>query len=227
MNNQALNEQTVRTILADVVRKALAGQGAQACSSELHAGPIPVEISARHVHLSNDDAIALFGEALRPERPLSQPGQFLSSGRVRLIGPKGVMDKVAVLGPARSVSQIELSKTDARILGINPPVRQSGDTKETPGVILASATGIVGLETGVIVAARHIHMHTDDARRFGLHDKDMVDVRLETERPMILENVLVRVSDDFKLAMHIDADEGNSSGWKPGTTGTIIGHSRG
>ena len=227
MNNQAINEQTVRTILADVVRKALAAQGAQACSSEMQAGPIPVEISARHVHLSNDDAIALFGEALRPERPLSQPGQFLSSGRVRLIGPKGVMDKVAVLGPSRGVSQVEISKTDARILGIDPPVRQSGNTKETPGVILASTTGIVGLETGVIVAARHIHMHADDARRFGLKDKDMVDVRLETERPMILENVLVRVSEDFKLTMHIDADEGNSSGWKPGTTGTIIGHSRG
>lgn len=227
MNNQVINEQTVKTILAEVVRKALAERGAQACNAEMHAGPIPVEISARHAHLSNDDAIALFGEALRPERPLSQPGQFLSSGRVRLIGPKGVMDNVAVLGPSRGVSQVEISKTDARILGINPPVRQSGDIKETPGVILASATGIVGLEMGVIVASRHIHMHTDDARNFGLHDKDMVDVRLETERPMILENVLVRVSDNFKLAMHIDADEGNSAGWKPGTTGTIIGHSRG
>ena len=227
MNNQALNEQTVRTILADVVRKALTAQGTQACCGQMHAGPIPVEISARHAHLSNDDAIALFGEALRPERPLSQPGQFLSSGRVRLIGPKGVMDKVAVLGPARSVSQIELSKTDARILGINPPVRQSGDTKDTPGIVLASTTGIVGLESGVIVAARHIHMHTDDAERFGLKDKDKVAVRLDTERPMILEDVLVRVSDSFKLAMHIDADEGNSAGWKPGVTGVIVRRSRG
>ena len=120
MNNQALNEQTVRTILADVVRKALTAQGTQACCGQMHAGPIPVEISARHAHLSNDDAIALFGEALRPERPLSQPGQFLSSGRVRLIGPKGVMDNVAVLGPSRGVSQVEISKTDARILGIDP-----------------------------------------------------------------------------------------------------------
>ena len=137
------------------------------------------------------------------------------------------MDKVAVLGPARSVSQIELSKTDARILGINPPVRQSGDTKDTPGIVLASTTGIVGLESGVIVAARHIHMHTDDAERFGLKDKDKVAVRLDTERPMILEDVLVRVSDSFKLAMHIDADEGNSAGWKPGVTGVIVRRSRG
>ena len=228
MNEQAISEQTIKTILADVVRKVVAEQCAgHAQHGEMHEGPIPVEISARHVHLSNEDAITLFGEALRPERPLSQPGQFLSTGRVRLIGPKGVMDKVAVLGPSRGSSQVEISKTDARILGINPPVRQSGDINETPGVILTSATGIVGLEKGVIVASRHIHMSTGDARRFGLHDRDMVDVRLETERPMTLENVLVRVSDDFKLAMHIDADEGNSAGWKPGTTGYIIGHSRG
>lgn len=226
MNTQ-MNEQVLKDILAGVVRKVLTQECASSPAAAMNAGPIPVEISARHAHLSVADAMTLFGEALRPDRPLSQPGQFLSTGRVRLIGPKGVMDNVAVLGPARSVSQVEISRTDARSLGIAPPVRQSGDIDGTPGIILASSTGIVGLECGVIVASRHIHMHTDDARRFGLKDKDMVDVRLETERPMILENVLVRVSDDFKLAMHIDADEGNSSGWKPGTTGTIIGRSRG
>lgn len=230
MNEQSFNEQAIRNIVTEVVRKALAADGCCAAHSatpqgHMSAGPIPVEISARHAHLSTEDALALYGEVLRPDRPLSQPGQYLSTARVRLIGPKGVMDNVAVLGPSRSVSQVEISKTDARTLGINPPVRQSGDIKDTPGVILASATGIVGLECGVIVASRHIHMHTDDARRFGLKDKDMVDVRLETERPMVLEHVLVRVSDDFKLAMHIDADEGNSCGWKPGATGTIIGFS--
>lgn len=227
MNTQVMNEQALKDLLAGVVRKVLTQECGEFAATAMNAGPIPVEISARHAHLSVSDALTLFGEALRPDRPLSQPGQFLSTGRVRLIGPKGVMDNVAVLGPARDVSQVEISRTDARALGINPPVRQSGDIKDTPGIILASATGIVGLDCGVIVASRHIHMHTDDARRFGLKDKDMVDVRLDTERPMILENVLVRVSDNFKLAMHIDADEGNSAGWKPGATGMIIGLSRG
>lgn len=227
MNGQALSEQAIKDILTGVVRKVLAeDRGGPATGGALSAEAIPVEISARHAHLSTDDAMTLFNEVLRPDRPLSQPGQFLSTARVRLIGPKGVMDNVAVLGPSRNVSQVEISKTDARTLGINPPVRQSGDIKDTPGIILASPTGIVGLESGVIIASRHIHMNTNDARRFGLKDKDMVDVRLDTERPMILENVLVRVSDDFKLAMHIDADEGNSSGWKSGTTGTILGLSR-
>lgn len=235
MNEQGINEQALRNILTDVVRKVLEGQcglgqnpcGCAPATGGMSAEAIPVEISARHVHLSTADAMALFGEVLRPDRPLSQPGQYLSTARVRLIGPKGVMDNVAVLGPSRNASQVEISKTDARILGINPPVRQSGDIKDTPGIILASPTGIVGMETGVMVASRHIHMHTDDARRFGLKDKDMVDVRLNTERSMILEHVLVRVSDEFKLAMHIDADEGNSSGWKSGATGTIMGFSRG
>jgi len=228
MNEQAISEQTIKTLLTEVVRKVVAEQSCgHATPGAMHAGPIPVEISARHAHLSRNDAITLFGEALRPERPLSQPGQFLSTDRVRLIGPKGVMDKVAVLGPSRETSQVEISKTDARILGITPPVRQSGDIHDTPGIILTSPTGIVGLEQGVIVASRHIHMNVEDANRFGLHDKDMVDVRLETERPMVLENVLVRVSDNFKLAMHIDADEGNSAGWKKGAVGYIIGHSRG
>lgn len=227
MNEQGINEQAIRNILTDVVRKALAGQcGIVPAHAEDAVPVVPVEISARHAHLSNGDAMALYGEVLRPDRPLSQPGQFLSTARVRLIGPKGVMDNVAVLGPARQVSQVEISRTDARTLGINPPVRQSGDIRDTPGIILASPTGIVGLECGVIVASRHIHMHSDDARRWGFKDKDMVDVRLDTERPMILENVLVRVADDFTLAMHIDADEGNSSGWKPGATGSILGFSR-
>ncbi|MBI5520475.1 MAG: phosphate propanoyltransferase [Desulfovibrio sp.] len=223
-----MNEQAIKDILADVVRKVLAEEcGGRPGSAGMDAGPIPVEISARHVHLSLQDAIALFGADLHPERPLSQPGQFLSAERVRLIGPKGVMDNVAVLGPTRTASQVEISKTDARALGINPPVRQSGETAQTPGIILASSTGILGLSQGVIVAARHIHMHTSDARRFGLKDKDMVDVRLETERPMILKDVMVRVGDNFALSLHIDADEGNSAGWKPGTEGTIIGRSRG
>lgn len=135
------------------------------------------------------------------------------------------MDNVAILGPSRGKSQVEISKTDARALGIDAPVRQSGDIAGTPGIILASQTGIVGLDEGVIVASRHIHMSPEDAARFGVADNDKVCVRLGTERPLILEDVLVRVSDKFNLAMHIDADEGNGSGWKNGIHGVIIGKS--
>ncbi|WP_375751009.1 acetaldehyde dehydrogenase (acetylating) [Vibrio sp. HN007] len=183
---------------------------------------IPVEISARHVHLSEEDAVALFGGPLTKVRELSQPGQFLCKERIRLIGPKGVIDNVAVLGPSRNSSQVEISKADARILGIKTPLRQSGDTEGTPGVILASQNNIVGLEEGVIIAARHIHMHTKDAERFGVVDKDVVSVHLQGERALILEEVLVRVNDDFALSMHIDIDEGNSVCWNKDTTGRIV-----
>ncbi len=191
------------------------------------AGPdsndeIPVELSARHVHLSEKDAYELFGGPLTNVRALSQPGQFLCEERVRLIGPKGVIDNVAVLGPVRGHSQVEISKTDARILGTVVPVRQSGDINGTPGIILASQTGIVGLEEGLIVAGRHIHMTPHDAIRFGVSDKDMVSVHLNSERPVILEDVLVRTNDNFELAMHIDLDEGNGSGWDKNVYGRII-----
>lgn len=220
-----MNEQVIKDVLVQILSCVLSEVRAQSqhkpCASE--SAPIPVELSARHVHLTEKDAIALFGAPLTHVRDLSQPGQFLCKERVRLIGPKGVMDNVAILGPSRSKSQVEISKTDARALGVDAPVRQSGDVAGSPGIILASDRGIVGLEEGVIVAARHIHMSPSDAARFGVSDKDMVNVRLSTERPVVFEDVLVRVSDKFNLAMHIDADEGNSAGWKKGIDGVIIG----
>ena len=224
-----MNEQAVRGILEDIVRNVMEqlqgqGTGAQPCSDAGDA--VPVELSARHVHLSEKDVLALFGGPLTPVRDLSQPGQFLCKERVRLIGPKAVIDNVAVLGPARGCSQVEISKTDARILGTETPVRQSGDISGTPGIILASQKGIVGLEEGLIVAARHIHMTPQDANRFGVSDSDLVDVRLDGERPVILEDVVVRVSDTFSLAMHIDLDEGNSSGWNASVSGKILGKKR-
>ena len=179
--------------------------------------------SARHAHLSEQDALTLFGAPLTPVRELSQPGQFLCKERVRLIGPKGVMDNVAVLGPSRGVSQVEISKTDARVLGVETPVRQSGDVTGTPGIILSSQMNIVGLEEGLIVAARHIHMSPEDAAKLCVADKDLVRVRLDGERPIVLEDVLVRVHPQFRLALHIDSDEGNSFGWKPGAFGHIVG----
>ena len=199
MNEQAMKD-VLAQILSCVLSEVAAQSGHSCCASE--NGPIPVELSARHVHLSEKDAIALFGAPLTHARDLSQPGQFLCKERVRLI-----------------------SKTDARALGVDAPVRQSGDVAGSPGIILASDHGIVGLEEGVIVASRHIHMSPADAARFGVSDNEMVSVRLGTERPVVFEDVLVRVSDKFNLAMHIDADEGNGSGWKKGVDGVIVGKS--
>lgn len=220
MNEQALKDVLVQIIGAYV--KDAESRKQESCQKWV-TDPIPVELSARHVHLSEADALTLFGGPLTPVRDLSQPGQFLCKERVRLIGPKGVMDNVAILGPARKATQVELSKTDARGLGLNPPVRQSGDTAGSPGIILASQNGIVGLESGVIVAARHIHMTPEDAAHYGLVDKDKVCVRLNTDRPLVMEDVLVRVSANYRLAMHIDADEGNGAGWRNGVTGIILG----
>lgn len=159
-------------------------------------GPFLWKFLRGHAHLSNDDAIALFGEVSRaPSVRFPSPG--MSSGRVRLIGVQGRQHQCCFLlfWALAWWPQVEIPRPTLRILGINSPVRQSGDTKETPGVILASATGSQ-LEHKASLRPRAAHPQTDDARRFGLHDKDMVDVRPETERPMILENVLVRVSDD-------------------------------
>ncbi len=191
------------------------------------ASAIPVELSARHVHLSEADAVALFGSALTPARELSQPGQFLCKERVRLVGPKAVIDNVAVLGPSRGSSQVEISKTDARALGIDAPVRHSGDTTGTPGVILASPSHALALEEGVIVAARHIHMTPEDAQRLCVADGDMVSVRLDGERPVVLEGVKARVNAQFRLALHIDSDEGNGSGWSSARSAVIANRNAG
>ncbi len=221
----SMNEQAINNIMEGVIKGVIEQLKTEAPHVSVSTGvcePIPVELSARHVHLSEQDALELFGKPLTPVRELSQPGQYLCEERVRLIGPKGVMDNVAVLGPARSASQVEISNTEARTLGIKAPVRQSGDVSGTPGIILASQTGIVGLEEGVIVAARHIHMSPEDGDKFGVKDNDRVSVRLESDRPVILEDVVCRVNPSFKLAMHIDPDEGNSAGWNKSVTGKIV-----
>lgn len=237
-----MDERAIKDILEGVLKNVLSQMGGQTAGQpgcqpayQPHAAPcceggdtpIPVELSARHVHLSEKDAIALFGAPLTHARDLSQPGQFLAKERVRLIGPKGVMDNVAVLGPSRGSSQVEISKTDARILGIDAPVRQSGDTNSTPGIILASQTGIVGLEEGVIIASRHIHMPPADAKKLCVADGDLVSVRIDGDRPLVLEDVLIRVNEQFKLAMHIDPDEGNSAGWNSKVNGRIISRKNG
>lgn len=188
----------------------------------LEAAFVEVEASGRHVHLTEADAIALFGHGLTPERPLSQPGQFVCSERVTLAGPKGEIGRVAVLGPARPESQVEISRTDARALGIRAPVRLSGDIAGTPGIRILGARGDVTLEKGVLIARRHIHMTPQAAARYGVADGDEIRVRCLSERPLVLEGVAVRVSRDFANRVHIDLDEANACGHQKGDLGVIL-----
>lgn len=176
---------------------------------------IPVEVSARHVHLSQEQVEILFGEGhqLTPDKMLSQPGQYLSKERVTIVGPKKKMERVGVLGPARKHGQVELSLTDCFAIGIKTAVvRESGDISGTPGVVLESETASVTLEEGVIVAKRHIHMTPDEAKEFGVADKQVVQVEInQNGRVTIYGDVVVRVHETYALAMHIDTDEANAA----------------
>ncbi|MBF0093279.1 MAG: acetate/propionate family kinase [Alphaproteobacteria bacterium] len=187
--------------------------------------PVPVEVSAHHVHLSQEHVEALFGfgHTLTHESDLSQPGQFAAKECVSLIGPKGRVDGVRVLGPARSQTQIEIAMTEQFKLGIHPPIRESGDLGGTPGLTLEGPAGKVTIERGVICAHRHIHMSPDDAMRFGLRDKYQVRVKVKSgaDRELIFGDVLVRVHPDYRLAMHIDTDEGNAAGIISGAQGYV------
>ena len=172
-----------------------------------------VETSARHIHLCPADLETLFGAGaeLHNKKDLSQPGQFACEEKVQLVGPKGTL-MVSVLGPTRKDTQVELSFTDARTLGLNGvPVRESGDVAGTPGLKLVGPAGEVALAQGVIIAKRHIHMTPADAEAFGVADKDIVSVKLDTTRPLIFGDVVVRVSEKFAPAMHIDTDEANAA----------------
>lgn len=182
---------------------------------------VELEASGRHVHVTKEQAQILFGHGLTPERPLSQPGQYLAKERVTVIGPKGEFKNVAVLGPERSAGQVEISMTDGRTLGIKAPVRASGDVNNTPGCKLIGPMGAVELPQGVIVALRHIHMTPESARHFGVRDKQVVSLQTYTDRPLIFEDVLVRVSPDFATFVHLDYDEANACGFRAGDLGRI------
>ena len=183
---------------------------------------VPVEASGRHVHVTKEQAMALFGHPLTPKRPLSQPGQYLAQERVTVIGPKGKLANVAVLGPERSEGQVEISLTDGKVLGIQPPIRQSGDVKDSPGAVLEGHQGQVQLQQGVIAAQRHIHLHPKDAERFGVRDKQTVKLRVFSARPLVFEDVTVRVREDFAAAVHLDYDEANACGFRQGDLGRIL-----
>lgn len=186
---------------------------------------VPVEVSARHVHLCREDMDALFGPGsqLTYVRDLSQPGQFLSQERVDVVGAKRTLSGVAILGPLRPQSQVEVSMTDCYTLGTVGPVRESGHVEDTPGLKLVGPKGEVTLKQGLIVAKRHLHMTPEDAARLGVEDKQIVEVRVDTVRPVVFCDVVVRVHPNFKLAMHIDTDEANAALiGRDGCEGTIV-----
>ena len=183
---------------------------------------IEMEASGRHVHLTTQQAKTLFGHGLTPDRPLSQPGQWVAKERVTVIGPRGHFQNVAVLGPERKEGQVEISLTDGRALGITPPIRPSGDVADSPGVVLKGDCGDVSLPRGVIAAQRHIHITPADAARFGVQDKQVVKLKTYTDRPLVFEDVLVRVGPDFATRVHLDFDEANACGYKGGDLGRIL-----
>ena len=184
-----------------------------------------VETSARHIHLSQADLETLFGAgyALTPKKDLSQPGQFACVERVDVVGPKKTLAGVSILGPVRKASQVELSLTDARSIGVTAPIRESGDLAGSGACKLVGPKGEVELTEGVIVAKRHIHMTTADAAEFGLKDKDEVSVKIDNNgRGLTFGEVVVRVSDSYALAMHIDTDESNAACCAPGLMAEIV-----
>ncbi|MBF0777596.1 ethanolamine utilization phosphate acetyltransferase EutD [Streptococcus cuniculi] len=183
-----------------------------------------VEASGRHVHLSQKDLDTLFGHGyqLTKAKDLSQPGQYACQERLTVLGPKGSFHNVVILGPVRGESQVEVSLTDCLQLGTKAPIRESGDIEGTPGVILANGNKVVSLDKGLIVAKRHVHMTPEDAARAGVENHEIVQVKVEGERPLIFDDVVIRVSPKFATYMHIDYDEANACGFKKGTRGHII-----
>lgn len=189
-----------------------------------NAGMVEIEVSARHVHLTQADVEVLFGPGaeLKPARPLSQPGQFLSEQRVTLVGPKGRKERTAVLGPVRKATQVELSKSDCVELGVKAPVRESGDVKGSGAISIVGPCGTLDIQEGVIIARNHIHVSASDSIKLGLKDKQKVSVEVLSERPVIFKDVVVRVSDQFRCKMHIDFDEANAALVSGFTLGQII-----
>ncbi len=203
---QKIVEQVVARILAE-----MGGEGQQTPG-------IPVGVSNRHIHISADDLVTLFGPGytLTKEKDLKQVGEYAAKETVTLVGPKGIIAKVRILGPVRKVTQIEIARTDGFILGIVPPVRDSGQLEGSAGIVIVGPLGAVTLRQGVICAARHIHMQAEDARRLKVADGERVSVKLPGLRGGTFDNVLVRVHPDFRLEFHIDTDEANATELKTG-----------
>ena len=187
-------------------------------------GSFEVEASGRHVHLSRKELDALFGTGyeLTKAKDLSQPGQYASKERLTVVGPKGAFHNVVILGPVRKESQVEVSLTDCLQLGVKAPIRESGDIEGTPGIVLVNGDKSVSLDKGLIVAKRHVHMTPEDAEKLGVKNHDIVKVKVEGARPLVFDDVVIRVSPKFATYMHIDYDEANACGFSKGIRGRII-----
>ncbi len=194
----------------------------------MRTATVPVGVSNRHVHLSQEHLEKLFGEGyqLAEIKALGQPGQYAARETVSLVGPKGIVAGVRVLGPIRKHTQVEISRTDSFRLGIQAPVRESGHMEGTPGCMLVGPSGTVVLEEGVIIAARHIHMSPKEAKQLGYKDGNRVSVCVKGERELCFHNVIVRVHEDFRLEMHIDTDEANAAFLGTGNQVKILGKTR-
>ena len=189
------------------------------------ARPIPVAISARHIHLTRDAVAVLFGEGheLTPIKELSQPKQFACEEKLDVVGPKRTIEGVRVLGPPRGKVQVEISRTDEFFLGLDAPVRDSGDVGGSASCTLVGPKGKLEIPEGVICARRHIHMTPDDADYYGVEDKDVVEVRIDSEgRDLVFGDVLIRVSKNYALEMHIDTDEANAAELSRGAEGLLM-----
>lgn len=201
-------EQVVQAVLDAMVRARL----------------VEVEVSARHVHLTQEHLEILFGKGatLTPKRPLSQPGQFLSEERVTIIGKKGKKERTAILGPVRPETQVELSKSDCVELGVTAPVRESGDVKNSGSITIQGPCGQITINEGAIIAHSHVHLTPEVAQIMGVHDKQKVSVEVLSERPVTFRDVIIRVSSKFSCRMHIDFDEANAALVSGFTLGKII-----
>jgi len=208
--------EALRTLSRSYITRVLEAQKQQ---------PFLVEVSAHHIHLTQEHVEALFGKGhqLTKQADLSQPGQYACKEQLAIVGPKGRIEPVRVLGPARKYTQIEIAMTEQFKLGVHPPIRESGDIADTPGCTLESPTGSVKVERGVICALRHVHMTPEDALRYGVRDKSVVRVRIAGDRELVFGDVLVRVDPNFALAMHIDTDEANAANVQTGAQGYIDG----
>lgn len=213
-------------VVATDEERAIAQETAKLVADHDHVAPrkIPIAVSARHIHLRTETVEKLFGpgHTLTPLKDLSQPGQFACEEVLEVVGPKRSIKGVRVLGPARSVDQVEVSRTDEFFLGLDAPVRDSGDVKGTPGITLVGPKGSVTLDQGVICARRHIHMAPPDAEQFGVADGDVVEVAIDSEgRDLTFGDVLIRVSPKYRLEMHVDTDEANAAELKPQDEGML------
>ena len=217
------SEKDIQDIVLGVLKKAGTCVSSEAAPS-FQGEPFPVEVSARHIHLTTEAVETLFGRGYRltKKKDLSQPGEFLSNERVKLVTAKGEIANVAVLGPERKAVQAELSATDARTLGVKAPVNLSGDLAGADDLMVIGPEGFLMAKGCAIIAKAHIHMTPEDASRYGVQDGQKVRVHLDTARPVTLEDVIIRVKSSFSLAMHIDFDEANASMLSGSATGRIV-----